>query len=846
MPWMRPVRAASSATLVVCLLIPGQAGLAGQVTAARAGLAAPAGRDTGAAAARALLTQYCVSCHNTQLKTAGLALDTIDLADVGPRADIWEKVIRKLRARSMPPLGRPRPDASAVTEVVSWLASRLDQAADATPRVARTEAVHRLNRAEYQNAIRDLLAVDLDLTASLPADDAGKHGFDNAASVLSVSPVLFERYLSTARTISALAVGIAPTGAVVDTYENPKHLQQDDQTSENLPFGSIGGLAVRHHFPVDGEYEIKVTLQRNYVEYPRGVESAHQLDVRLDGVLQQRLVVGGAGAEKGKAAPLSYAGNIYGDPKWEEWVLHVDDNLKARFKATAGPHEVGVSFVRQHAVSEVVPQPVQTAIALAVNEVPEGHPGVDRITITGPFAGGRASDTPSRARIFTCRPLKADEEAACARTILTSLARRAYRRAAAPKDVDTLVAFFRTGRRSGSFDEGVQLAIERLLVDPDFLFRIEREPARGVAGRSYQLTDTELASRLSFFIWSSIPDDELLTLAERGRLRDPAVLEGQVRRMLADPRTDALIENFVGQWLLLRNVRHTVVDPVAYPGFDDNLRGALEEETRLFVTSQLREDRGVPDLLAADYTFVNERLARHYGIPGVHGSRFRRVTLGPNDHRGGLLGQGALHLVTSHPDRTSPVLRGKWLLENILGTPPPPPPPNVPALPDRRARGGPPRSVRQRLEQHRSNPVCAACHAPMDPLGFALEHFDVTGRWRDTDGGLAIDARGALPDGTSFVGLDGLRAELLEHPEQFVETVTEKLLMYALGRPLEAYEMPSTRAITRRAAAGGYRWSDVVIGIVRSVPFQMRTVHAPAANAIASAASDRQPQREKR
>lgn len=792
-----------------------------------------------AAVQQAVLDQYCITCHNARTRTAGLALDTMDLSNVGANAEIWEKAIRKLRAKAMPPPGRPRPDTGTAVELVSWLERTLDAAAAAHPTPGRPEAVHRLNRAEYQNAVGDLLALDIDVRGWLPADDAGKDGFDNTAGVLSVSPALLDRYLSAARRISWLAVGRPPMTPAVDTYRNPKGLGQDDRLGDDLPFGSQGGLAVRHHFPVDGEYIVTVALQRNYVEYPRGLEYAHQLDIRLDGVRLERFDIGGeAGYSKGKAAPLSYAGNIYGDPAWEHWALHVDDDITVRFTSTAGPHVLGLSFVRQHAVAEDIPQPLQTAIALAVNEIPQGHPGVDSVTIAGPYASSGVTQTPSRDRIFICQPTRAAEAESCAREILSRLARRAYRRPATPADVETLLSFFRTGRDSGGFDGGIQLAIERLLADPDFLFRIEGEPIDTSPGEVYRVDGLALASRLSFFLWSSIPDDELLEVAIDGGLRDPVVLERQVRRMLADPGAKALVDNFIGQWLVLRNVRQAFPDPVAYPEFDESLRVALARESELFLADQLREDRSVVDLLAATHTFVNERLARHYGIPNVYGSRFRRVDFDASDQRGGLLGQGGIHLVTSYPDRTSPVLRGKWLLENILGTPPPPPPPDVPALPGRRD-GDRVLSVRERLEQHRTNPVCAGCHAPMDPLGFALEHFDAIGHWRDTDGGTAIDASGVLPDGTTFEGLAGLRTVLLEAPEQFVATVTEKLLTYALGRSLEYYDMPAVRAITRASAEQNHRWSSIILGIVESVPFQTRSVFDPDAALVADAVTTR-------
>jgi hypothetical protein len=789
--------------------------------------------------ARALLDTYCVTCHNEKLKSGGLELASIDVTNPGAHADTWEKVARKLRMDAMPPVGRPRPDPATSERFIAWIETQIDRAAMASPNPGRTDAVHRLNRAEYQNAVRDLLALEIDGASMLPADDADRHGFDNIADVLSVSPALLERYMSAARTVGRLAIGRTTSAPVIKTYTLPTLLFQDDRMSEDLPFGSRGGVAVRHQFPVDGEYTIKIRLQRTYVDCIKGIGEPHDLELRLDNGLIKTFRIGGEA--KGKPAPASFCNNLIGDPEWEAYIHGADENLEARFAAKAGMRVIGVAFGREMWEPEGVLQPQAHGFSLAIDEIPDGLPSVDSVTIAGPYNASGVGDTPSRRRVFVCAPASANDEEPCAKQILSTLARRAYRRPVTSKDVDTLVAFYKTGRQSktrdGSFDAGIQMAIERLLVDPDFLFRLEREPAGLASGGVYRLSDLELASRVSFFLWSSIPDDQLIDLAARGKLRTPAVLEQQVRRMLADPRAKALVDNFAGQWLVLRNVRTVAPDAELFPAFDENLRAAFQQETELFFASQLRADRSIVELLTADHTYLNERLARHYGIPGVYGNHFRRVTLGNDQHRGGLLGQGSLLTVTSYPNRTSPVLRGKWILENILGTPPPPPPPNVPGLPDK-GEGGKPASVRERLERHRRNPVCATCHSTMDPLGFALENYDAIGQWRATsEAGSAIDASGTFPGGVAFQGLKGLRDVILTHKREFVGTVTEKLLAYALGRGVQYYDVPAVRKVVRDAAAADYRWSSVVLGIVKSAPFQMRTSQerpAPAAT-VASA-----------
>ena len=769
--------------------------------------------------------RYCVTCHNDRLRTAEFSLDGVDLSDLGGHAEQWEKVINKFRTRTMPPVGRPRPDIETYDVLASWLESELDQYAADRPNPGRTEAFHRLNRAEYANAIRDLLVIDVDVNELLPADDIDQYGFDNMADVLTVSPALMDRYLSAARKIGRLALGEEPLGPATETYSVNILNVQDDRMGDDVPFGSRGGLGIRHYFPVDGEYDLAVTLHRNYVNYVRGMGSRHELEVRLDGDLVRSFTFGGEEPDVTQA-PASYGGNQFGDPEWEEYMLYADANMRVRFPATAGPHVVSVTFVRRFTEPEGVLQPRQSSFAVAVNEMRDGNAAVDKVAVGGPYESHGPGDTPSRRAIFSCQPAtnsNSDEER-CAQEILSGLARRAYRRPLEEFDVSTLMNFYRMGRSGAGFDAGIQLALERLLISPDFLFRVERDPIDSDPGTIYALTDLEIASRLSYFLWSSGPDDELLALAERSRLNDPAILEQQVMRMLADPRATALVQNFAGQWLYLRNLRGAVPDPLVFPEFDENLREAFAKETEMFVESLLREDTSVLDLLGADYTFVNERLARHYGIEGIYGSHFRRVSLDPDlaERRGGIFGHGSLLTVTSYPNRTSPVLRGKWVLTNILGTPPPAPPADIPDLPDR-GENGEAATVRDRLARHRESPACSVCHAPMDPLGLALENYDAVGQWRTTgEAELPIDSSGNLPDGTVFEGPTGLRTLLLERRDQFVGTFTEKLLAYALGRGPEYYDRPTVRAITRAAASDNYRWSSIIVGIVQSTPFRMR------------------------
>ena len=776
---------------------------------------------------RAFLDKYCVTCHNQKLHTAGLAFETLDLTKPAANAEVVERIVAKLRAGSMPPPKMPRADVATYRAVASALENQIDVAWAANPNPGRISAVHRLNRAEYSNAIRDLFALDVDVKPLLPGDDTADGSFDNFADVLSISTAHLERYMSVARQITRLATGLPPGQPSLERFEIPLHVLQEDRQSEDLPFGSRGGLAIHYNFPVDGEYLIKVHLQRQYQDYLKGMGWPQKLDVRLDGKLLKRFTVGGAG--KGRPAAASYAGDgepgFAGAPEWETYMQTTGDaGLEVRLPVQAGSRTVGVSFVREMWETEGLPQPTQLGRVIANDQVYMGYANVGSVEIGGPYGSvGPAKDSASRRAIFVCQPPRAvAEERSCATTILSRMARLAYRRPVTKADTDTLLQFFDNGRKDGgSFDTGIQFALERMLVDPDFLLRVYRDPAGSKSIRS--LSDVELASRLSFFLWSSIPDDRLLTLAERGELKNPATLEKEVHRMLADPRaTDAIVNNLAAQWLNLRRVEEVVVDPVKYPLYDESLLQAFQKETELFVASNFRDDRGVDELLNANYTFVNERLARHYGIPGVYGTRFRRVELPNHAERGGLLAQGALLVTTSYPDRTSPVLRGKWLLNNMFGLSIPPPPPGVNTTLETKP-GVVPASIRERLAQHRTDPSCNSCHSVIDPLGFTLENFDVVGGWRQTDeSGKPVDASGTTAGGEKIEGLTGLRAALLAEPDQFPRTITEKLMAYALGRRVEYYDEPEVRKIVHDAAAHNYSWSSIILGITESPEFLMR------------------------
>ena len=764
---------------------------------------------------RVLLNRYCVTCHNERLKTAGLMLDAMDVEKVNEKAPVWEKVIRKLRTGAMPPAGMPRPDKAAYDSFATYLETEIDRAATARPNPGRP-VVHRLNRAEYANAIRDLLAMEIDGGALLPPDDS-RYGFDNLGDVLAVSPLLLERYMAAARKISRLAIGDPALRPTAETYDVSAALTQEDRMSDALPFGSRGGIAVRHHFPLDGEYVIRIRLQRTQSDLIIGLAEPNRLDVRLDHALIKQFIVGGEFSGKPES--------LYSDYYADDYLFKADEGLEVRLAVKAGTRLVGVAFVKKTEATEghYQPRPLEFRVA-AVNA--EDKPAVASVTVDGPYEVSGPGETPSRSQIFVCRPAGGADEDPCAKRILSRLARRAYRRPVTDGDLQTLLTFFAAGKSESGFEAGIGTALERMLVSPEFLFRIERDPASLAAGATYRISDLQLASRLSFFLWSSIPDDELLELAEDGKLSDPQVMEQQVLRMLGDSRAKTLVSNFAGQWLYLRNLRGISPDPQLLPDFDESLREAFQQETELFFESIVREDRSVLDLLNADYSFLNERLARHYQIPNVSGSHFRRVTL-RDEKRRGLLGQGSILTVTSYPNRTSPTLRGKWLLDNFLGTPPPPPPPDVVASLTERDKDGKVLSVRQQMEQHRTNPVCATCHARMDPLGFALENFDAIGKWRTTDANTPIDASGALPDGTQFEGPAGLRNLMVDKGDEFVTTITEKLLTYALGRGVEYYDQTAVRQIVRGAAPNDYRWSSLIMGIVKSTPFQMRRSREP-------------------
>jgi mono/diheme cytochrome c family protein len=756
--------------------------------------AAPAAAASGTADAhQTVVRRYCVTCHNPRTKSGGLVLDGLSLSDVPASAETWEKVVRKLRTNAMPPAGMPRPDAATSAALTGYLESEIDRAAAARPMPGRTESIHRLNRAEYRNAVRDLLSLDIDVDSMLPADDMS-YGFDNNGGVLKMTPSLLDRYIATARHISRLALGSSSIQPTAETFRLRADLSQDI-AFDSLPLGTRGGTAISYNFPLDGEYSIEV-------EPLAGGTDAHQLEVSIDGERVKVFTVGGR-------RPQAAGGVAYDAP---------DDSLEVRIPVEAGPRVVGVTFVKKTAaLVETVREPFHTPHAEGGTR---SQPSVASVTISGPFAPTGVSDTPSRQRIFVCRPSARQAEAACARQILTQLARRAYRRPATEAQLKVLLDFYADGRANGTFDSGIELALRRLLVSPEFLYRIEADPVGVKAGAAYPLGDYELASRLSFFLWSSIPDDELLDAAAKGTLKNEQELARQVRRMIADPRSEALAKNFAGQWLYLRTIEGSLPNVYLFPNFGENLRQDFRRETELFFDSVLRENRSILELLTADYTFVNERLAKHYGIPHVYGSHFRRVAIA-DENRRGLLGQGSILTVTSLADRTTVVGRGKWILENLLAAPPPAPPPDVPPLPEQK-NNGKVLTLRERMQQHRANPVCASCHARMDPLGFALENFDATGQWRTREAGNVVDASAELPDGTRFEGPAGLRKMLLSQPEQVATATTEKMLTYALGRGLSYYDLPAVRKIVGAAASDDYRFQTVVLGVANSVPFRMK------------------------
>jgi mono/diheme cytochrome c family protein len=822
-----------------------------------------------AATNKALLDRYCLTCHTQRLKERGtvpIALDTLDLTTVGADAAVWEKVVLKMRAGLMPPAGAPRPDTAAHDAFAAWLESELDRNAAARPNPGRTEPFHRLNRAEYRNAIRDLLDLDVDVASLLPADDVS-YGFDNIAGVLKMSPTLMERYLVAAQKVSRLAIGTAPPAANIDFFRIADDLSQDEQLP-GLPFGTRGGTLIRYTFPMDGMYEFRPRLTRDLNESVPLYTEDQQLEVSIDGERIGTFTLAAIGGRppaesqspdaqepqpdavpsQGNATPQSAAAakpesrqnpepqparpaisqiqqTVRAGARERAARNRADESWNLRVPVKAGARDVVVTFLNSvSALDETQRLPFERPFPAGVN-IPETRRGayLRSVEISGPHDPTGPGDGASRKRIFVCSPSSrpGTDADGCAKTILTTLARRAYRRNVTNADVEPLMAFYREGRTQGGFDGGIEHALRRLLVSPEFLLRVERDPATAAPGSVYAISDLELASRLSFFLWSSIPDDELLDLAAKRQLSNPAVLARQVRRMMADARADAFVKNFAGQWLFLRNLDAVVPVQSIFPDFDDALRQSFRRETELFFDSIVREDRSALDLLRADYTFVNERLATHYGIPNIKGNHFRRVTFAPDSKRRGLLGQGSILTVTSYPDRTSPVIRGKWILENLLGTPPPPPIPNVPPL---RATdtSGVVLPMRQRMERHRSNPVCASCHAMMDPLGLSLENFDAIGRYRTLgESSAPIDATGSSPDGKRFEGPDGLRSVLLQS-DRFVSTLTEKMMTYALGRGVEYYDAPAVRAVLRDAARDDYRFSSLIVGIVQSAPFRMR------------------------
>jgi hypothetical protein len=744
-----------------------------------------------------VVKRYCLGCHNSKVKAGNLLLDSLLTVPVGQHSQEWEKVVRKLRVRHMPPIGLPRPDERTYEAVVGSLAAQLDAVAAARPNPGRTDTFRRLNRTEYQNAIRDLLAVDVDVNSMLPGDEAG-YGFDNV-TVGNLSPTLLESYLQAAQRISTLALGVVgkSPGGEVETLR--PDLTQEQQF-EDQPLGTHGGMIMKYTFPQDADYDITVRLQRDRNEHVEGIAGSNDVEVMLDGERVRLVTVRPPHGSSDHSA--------------------VDKDLTFRLGVKAGPHLVSATLPKKSSsVLESGRQPYMAHFNM--DRHPRLTPAIYSISIVGPYNPKGPGDTPSRRRILVCTPTRPSDEEPCARKIFATLTRRAYRRAVTDKDMEAPLKFYKQGRAGGSFDEGIDMGLRAVLVSPEFLFRVEQDPNGIAPETSYKISDVELASRLSFFLWSSIPDDELLNVAIKNKLSAPGMLEKQVLRMLADERSRTLVTNFADQWLYLRNLDSTNPDMRIFAGFDDNLRQAFRRETELFLGDIFRQDRSVLDLLSAKHTYLNERLAKHYGIPNVYGARFRRVDLDENSHRGGLLRQGSILTVTSYADRTSPVIRGKWILGNLMGVAPPPPPSGVPKLPEVHGVENPV-SVRERMAQHRANPACAGCHKLMDPPGFAMENYDGIGRWRTREAGRLIDASGGLPDGSTFTGVEGLQQALMSRPEAFVNTMVEKLMTYSLGRGLTYADAPAVRKIVRDSCEGGYRFSSLILGIVNSTPFQMR------------------------
>ena len=758
----------------------------------------------GDAPYQALVSTYCLSCHNGKVKAGNLQLDAVIAADLSAHHEAWEKVALKLRAHQMPPIGSRQPDASTHAAALSSLEGALDRLGATQPNPGRTDTFRRLNRTEYRNAIRDLLALDIDPAALLPSDSAS-YGFDNV-TVGNLSPTLLESYVSAAEKISQLAVGRPGLSVGGATVRIKPDITQEGHI-EGLPLGTRGGALVSHVFPVNGEYEVTIRLARDRNEHIEGLLEPHEIELLVDGERQRVFTI----------EPISLTGVSASEAPSHETL---DNHLKVRLPLTAGPHTLGVTFPKKPSlILETARQPYEAHFNYYRH--PRLQPAVYEISIVGPYNAAGAGDTPSRRKVFICSPARTQDQDSCAKKILSTMMRRAYRRPVTDADLQKPLALYSTVKAEEGFDAGIEMGLSAVLTSPEFLFRIERDPAGAKSGAPYALSDLELATRLSFFLWSSIPDDELIDVAARRDLSKPAVLEKQVTRMLADPRSESLVTNFASQWLHLRNLDAITPDMRLFPDFDDNLRQAFRQETEMLVESVIRENRSALDLLRANYTFVNERLAKHYGIPNVYGSRFRRIEFGEDAQRGGLLRQGSVLLVTSYPTRTSPVIRGKWILDNVLGVPPPPPPANVPALDDvKTAKRNAP--IRERLAEHRKNPTCAGCHRLTDPIGFALENYDAVGRWRTMEAGDAIDASGTMYDGTDFRGVAGLQKAILNRPEMFVTTLSEKLLTFAIGRGVAYYDAPALRKIVRDTSAQDYRFSSIVMGIVNSTPFRMR------------------------
>ena len=738
----------------------------------------------------------CLDCHGSDTKTVGLALDDLIGADVEKNQEEWERVVRKLSTRQMPPPESARPKEKEYDAAVAWLAATLDAVAATHVNAGRTETFRRLNRSEYQNAIRDLLGIEIDVASLLPPDESS-NGFDNI-TVTDLSPTQLNAYLAAAQQISRLAIGRTPRKPREDVFRIRPDITQDVHV-EGLPMGTRGGALIAYYFPLDGEYEIQIRLMRDRNEEVESLKERHDLEVLLDRARVKQFTV---------KPPENATGH-----------QSVDADLKTRIQTTAGPHHVGVAFLaKSAALQETIRQPLN--VHFNFYRHPRIGPAVYQISIRGPFNSSSVGDTPSRRRIFSSHPTGVSDEEQCAKRILANLMRRAYRRPIDEPDFRRPMELYRAARRDGDFESGIEMALSAVLVNPQFLFHIERDPSNVAAGTAYKLGDVELASRLSFFLWSSIPDEELLDLATSGQLSRPEMLEKQVRRMLADPRSRSLVTNFGGQWLYLRNLESVSPDMRLFPDFDDNLRQGMRQETELFFESIVREDRSVLDFLKADYTYLNERLARHYGFRHVYGSHFRRVSLDEGSQRGGLLRQGSILAVTSYANRTSPVIRGQWVLKNLVGAPPPPPPADVPPLKDNTVLST--LSVRERLQQHRANEACASCHNSIDPVGFALENFDAVGRWRESESGKPVDASGGFLDGSNFIGTSGLEQAILNRPELFVRTLTEKLMTFAVGRGVEFYDAPAVRKIVAGARDNEYRFSELIHGIVQSTPFRMR------------------------